>query len=207
MNSNKVVVLLNTPSSALRASSPSRGEVNNVRGFTLIELLVVVLIIGILAAGAVPQYKKAVAKARTAEALAMLKTLVQAEEVYYLANGTGTTEISKLDVDIPATQIAEAHAKADVNQPNTYMYWCTAVGDCIANACNPDMPLLQYTSRTKKVAEGGYDDKGFFWCVPHTWTSGCDAKNEIAEGICKSMNNGRETMDYKNGVTTYYRIN
>ena len=73
----------------------------NRSAFTLIELLVVVLIIGILAAVAVPQYQKAVDKSRMTQALLWAKSITEAERVYYLANGEFTKNLEELDVSYP----------------------------------------------------------------------------------------------------------
>ncbi len=75
---------------------------SKVGGFTLIELLVVVLIIGILAAVALPQYQRAVAKSRFAEMVLVTKSIENAEKLYFMENGSYTADFSLLSIQLPA---------------------------------------------------------------------------------------------------------
>lgn len=67
-------------------------------GFTLIELLVVVMIIGILAAMAVPQYFKVVERARVSEAHSFVSAIRSAQERYMARYGAYTNNMSSMDI-------------------------------------------------------------------------------------------------------------
>lgn len=84
-------------------------------GFTLIELLVVVLIIGILAAVALPQYQAVVTRSRMTELLIWTRTLKEAQERYWMSEGIYASDIADLDISIPQS----AHCSVNLTQSSS----------------------------------------------------------------------------------------
>jgi len=70
------------------------------KGFTLVELAVVVVIIGVLAAFAVPRFLASVERSKAAEAFNYLSSIQAAQERYHARQGTYADELTSLDITL-----------------------------------------------------------------------------------------------------------
>jgi type IV pilus assembly protein PilE len=69
---------------------------HTMRGITLIELMIVIVVIGILAAIAYPNYREFAARAKRNEAKAALLQIATNQERFYLQNNTYTCDMTRL---------------------------------------------------------------------------------------------------------------
>jgi type IV pilus assembly protein PilA len=140
-------------------------------GFTLIELLVVIIIVGVLAAIALPSFLNQIGKARGSEAKSNLGVVNRAQQAYRLENSTFTATLTNLDAQI---------------SPKFYTYAVTAgvyTTSTAATIVAGNEDLKAYTSG---VAQSGSDNS---------------IKNILCESLKTSGNTGTATVTLGGSAT------
>ena len=147
------------------------------KGFTLVELLVVVLIVGILASIAMPNYTKSVEKARATEAMTMVKAINDAVYAYAAEKSACPPSFSKLLVEVPGDKISDTVVagkyfvyilNAAINAPIPG----TSCGGVVAQRSSGDVYRIwnPYNADGKKQR-----------------TLACNGDTDKAIGICKAL--------------------
>jgi type IV pilus assembly protein PilA len=119
------------------------------RGFTLVELAVVVVIIGVLAAFAVPRFLSSVERSKASEAFNYLSSVQAAQERYHARQGTYASLITDLDIKMTTPKYFTAGAIAPGSTGDLEDSWSLTLTRQGASA--------GYGAYTVTFTEEGYD--------------------------------------------------
>ncbi len=194
--------LLSAPISRIKTLRDDQGR----KAFTLIELLVVVLIIGILAAIALPQYNKAIDKARASELFTLVKNVKMLQEIFYLENGHYAANCNELGWDVPsgfeetaensgkyALQRGNYEVKVYCKNGNNPRVWGSLRGGTLSVAIEAFFD--SYSNEEDVLEDKDKNKQGRAFCYFQTYDSatGSYPINERGGAVCKSL--GKEKRD------------
>ena len=161
---------------------------NKKFGFTLIELLTVVVILGILTSIALPQYRKAIQRTETANALTNLKTIFDSAKRFKSTSSSWPTAFNQLDVDL-----LDISANGDMGE---FRYGFTNENGGIASACR-----LVNGSTTNTYCLRAFYTRTVRAYTGNSWASTtqrdvytCQYYSEKYRPLCESMCSDRVTI-------------
>jgi len=151
---------------------------NCKKGFTLLELLVVVLIIGILGAVALPQYKKAVEKTRIVQLEIRLDAIYKSAHIYEMVTGIWPNDVRNLDLDIlqDVKEFKKYLWMTDADHIAAFYNDGSVCGSHVMNAsqitwcCDKNVCLFKQLDKTSGVI-----------------TKSCTGKTTLGTEICDSL--------------------
>jgi prepilin-type N-terminal cleavage/methylation domain-containing protein len=160
------------------------------KGFTLIDLLIAVLIIGVLAAVALPRYQTAINKSRYAGLMPVAKAVKDTEEEVFMTKNDYTADLEELSVKVPGT-INPANTATDGKITVQVVAGASAGQDYVkaVDNRNTDNVFVMYFDKSPRYP-------GEIHCEALT-------ASEKAQQLCKSSGGGNTVTGTDGDYTTY----